>query len=233
MSLHFGASFGNSYWSRLDPSRVLWGNVWNVPWGYLPEEQTRGEFIYSFSFSLGRVLLSDVKSFPLPDACGIRRAGLQHFTWAESSREVWGQEVGSVFGTAAFACSQIASEHSWSHQGCLVWKANGEHVMCGPRGVRCRYDLVLRLQHIITQLSNNDVFLKSELVVCGLVTKSRLTLCYPMNYSLPGSTVYEIFQARILEWVAISLLQGIFLTQGSNLGLLPCRQILYQLSHQD
>ena len=29
-----------------------------------------------------------------------------------------------------------------------------------------------------------------------------------------------------------SLLQGIFLTQGSNLGLPHCRQILYPLSHQ-
>ena len=29
-----------------------------------------------------------------------------------------------------------------------------------------------------------------------------------------------------------SLLQGIFLTQGSNPGLLYCRQILYQLSHE-
>ena len=28
-----------------------------------------------------------------------------------------------------------------------------------------------------------------------------------------------------------ALLQGIFLTQGSNLGLLHCRQILYHLSH--
>ena len=24
-----------------------------------------------------------------------------------------------------------------------------------------------------------------------------------MNYSLPGSSIHEIFQARILEWVAI------------------------------
>ena len=29
-----------------------------------------------------------------------------------------------------------------------------------------------------------------------------------------------------------SLLQGIFSTWGSNLGLLPCRQILYHLSHK-
>ena len=34
--------------------------------------------------------------------------------------------------------------------------------------------------------------------------KSRPTLCNPMDYSLPGSMVHGIFQARMLEWVAIS-----------------------------
>ena len=34
------------------------------------------------------------------------------------------------------------------------------------------------------------------------------------------------------EWGCHFLLQGIFLTQGLNLGLLHCRQILYHLSHQ-
>ena len=29
-----------------------------------------------------------------------------------------------------------------------------------------------------------------------------LTLCDPMDYSLPGSSVYGIFQAKILEWVS-------------------------------
>ena len=37
---------------------------------------------------------------------------------------------------------------------------------------------------------------------------------------LPGSSVHGILQASILEWVAIFLLQGVFPTQGSNLGLL-------------
>ena len=36
----------------------------------------------------------------------------------------------------------------------------------------------------------------------------------------------------MLEWVGCSLLQGIFPAQGSNPGLLHCRQILYHLSHQ-
>ena len=32
--------------------------------------------------------------------------------------------------------------------------------------------------------------------------------CDPMNYSLPGSFVHGILQARILEWVAISFSRG-------------------------
>ena len=118
--------------------------------------------------------------------------------------------------------------------------------------------------------------------------------CNPMDCSPLGSSVHGIFQARILEWIAISfsrgssrprnptrvscivgrfftdwgmresescsvvshslrpqglyspwnslgqntgvgslsLLQGIFPTQGSNPGLPHCRQILYQLSHK-
>ena len=48
----------------------------------------------------------------------------------------------------------------------------------------------------------------------------------PMDCSPPDSFVHEIFQARILEWVAISFFRGIFLTQGSNLGLPHCKQTL-------
>ena len=45
---------------------------------------------------------------------------------------------------------------------------------------------------------------------CGgdLVTKSCPTLCDPMDYSLPGSSIHGILQARILEWVAISFSRG-------------------------
>ena len=35
------------------------------------------------------------------------------------------------------------------------------------------------------------------------VTQSCLTLCNPMDCSLPGSSVHGIFQARVLEWGAI------------------------------
>ena len=49
------------------------------------------------------------------------------------------------------------------------------------------------------------------------VTQSCLTLCHPVDCSWPGSSVYGILQARMLEYC--SLLQGIFLTWGWNPGL--------------
>ena len=57
-----------------------------------------------------------------------------------------------------------------------------------------------------------------------------------MNCSPPGSSVHGIFQARILEWIAISFSRGSSQprnrTQESNPGLLHCRQILYLLSYK-
>ena len=92
------------------------------------------------------------------------------------------------------------------------------------------------------------------------VAQPSLTLCDHMDCSLPGSSAHGVFQARVLEWVAIafsapalqadslpadplgkpkntrvdslSLVQRIFLTQELNQGLLHCRWILYQLSYQ-
>ena len=40
------------------------------------------------------------------------------------------------------------------------------------------------------------------------VAQSRLTLCDPMDCSLPGSSVHGIFQASVLEWVAIAFSMG-------------------------
>ena len=40
---------------------------------------------------------------------------------------------------------------------------------------------------------------------CVLVVQSCRILCNPMDYSQPGSSVHGILQARILEWVTISI----------------------------
>ena len=60
------------------------------------------------------------------------------------------------------------------------------------------------------------------------VAQSYPILCDPMDYTVQG-----ILQARIPGVGNRSLLQQIFPTQGSNPGLLNCRRILYQLSHQE
>ena len=44
--------------------------------------------------------------------------------------------------------------------------------------------------------------------MCIKLLQLCLTLCSPMNYSPAGSSVQEILQARILEWVAISFSRG-------------------------
>ena len=40
------------------------------------------------------------------------------------------------------------------------------------------------------------------------VAQSCLILCYPLNSSLPGSSVHGILQARILEWLAVPFSRG-------------------------
>ena len=62
------------------------------------------------------------------------------------------------------------------------------------------------------------------------VAQSYPALCNPMDCSLPGSSIRGIFQAIL---GCHFLLQGIFLTQRSNPGLLHCRQMLNRLSHQE
>ena len=71
------------------------------------------------------------------------------------------------------------------------------------------------------------------LCCCCLVSQLCLTLCNPIDYSLPGSSVHGTSQAGILEWVAISFSRGIFLTQGSNLCLLHWQVDSLPLSHQE
>ena len=62
---------------------------------------------------------------------------------------------------------------------------------------------------------------------CYLVLQSHLTPCGPMDCSPPGSSVHGILQTRILEWDIPDhvLLQGIFLTRGSNSCLLHCSRL--------
>ena len=71
----------------------------------------------------------------------------------------------------------------------------------------------------------------SNINMIVLVDQSCLTLCNAMDCSPPGySARNSPGKNTVLD--SHSLLQGIFLTQGSNPVLPHCRQILYHPSHQ-
>ena len=78
-----------------------------------------------------------------------------------------------------------------------------------------------------TGLPGNFHSSPSYMCVC-LVAQLWLTLCHtPARILCPWDS-----SGKNSGVGSHSLLQGIFLTRGSNLGLLHCRQILYHLNHQ-
>ena len=54
----------------------------------------------------------------------------------------------------------------------------------------------------------------------------------PHELYLPVSYIHGIFQARLLEWVAISFSKGSSQPRDRTWVLLHCRQTLYHLSHK-
>ena len=57
-------------------------------------------------------------------------------------------------------------------------------------------------------------------------------LCSPMDCSLPTSSVREVFQARILKWVATSSSRGSYWSRDRTWVSCIGRRILYRMSHQ-
>ena len=92
----------------------------------------------------------------------------------------------------------------------------------------------LKILHVATGTHRRQInkkkyiFLKKGFLVTNESEVAQSpTLCDPMDCSLPGSSVHGIFQARVLEWVAISFSRGSW-----NPCLPHCGQTLYCLSHR-
>ena len=67
------------------------------------------------------------------------------------------------------------------------------------------FSFFFSFQRILFNLKS--VYLYQRVRACS-VAQSCPILCDPMDCSMPGSSVHGIFQARILEWVAISSSMG-------------------------
>ena len=72
------------------------------------------------------------------------------------------------------------------------------------------------------------IFVESmnDLLACSVASVMSNSLD-PMDYSLPGSSVHGDSPGKNTGVGCHFLLQGIFPTQGSNPGILHCRQLLY------
>ena len=96
-------------------------------------------------------------------------------------------------------------------------------------------------QHILKNFLTSDACLYPMTLPSGCVhvavvavqSLSRVWLFVtPMDYSLPGSSVHGISQAKILEWVAIFFSRGSSQPRGRTHDSCIGRWVLYYLSHQ-
>ena len=62
----------------------------------------------------------------------------------------------------------------------------------------------LQADALPSEPSGNPLLYIVDLQHCASFTQSCPTLCDPMDCSPKGSSVHGIFQARVLEWIAIS-----------------------------
>ena len=60
----------------------------------------------------------------------------------------------------------------------------------------------------MTHRNKEEYMIPALKELIGEVAQSCPTLCDPTDCSLPGSSIHGIFQARVLEWVAISFSRG-------------------------
>ena len=108
-----------------------------------------------------------------------------------------------------------------THSSVLTWEIPGMEEPGGLQSMGCRVTqhhfyciLPVKTNSKPTQIQERELRLYFCFVLfcfpCWItesesgVTQSCPTLCNPTNCSLTGSSIHGIFQARILEWLAVS-----------------------------
>ena len=105
-------------------------------------------------------------------------------------------------------------------------KSTQDHHHCHALHVECCYYCMVKLCLLCRCRK------LSLITNACLVAQSCPTLCDPMDYSPPGSSVHGDSPGKNTGVGCHALLQGIFPTQGWNSGFLYCRQILNRVRHQ-
>ena len=128
----------------------------------------------------------------------------------------WGQEKKGMTE------DEMAGWHHWLDERESQWTPG-----VGDRqgGLACCDSWGHKESDTTERLIWSDIYIYMCVCVCVCVYAcmlnhfSHVQLCNLMDWSPPSFSVHEILQTRILEWEN-ALLQGIFLTEGSNLHLL-------------
>ena len=139
--------------------------------------------------SLARSQLLSVSSLPPTEE--LSATTIHQREWTAFSSSLW---------------SKVTSENS------TPFRPKSE-VMKSKRSKNWPHDLSPKLIHASANVASSLIrFTNISTFICPCVhaksLQSCLTLCDPMNCSLPGSSVHRILQARILEWVAVPSSRG-------------------------
>ena len=121
------------------------------------------------------------KEEPLPVHAVTRMTLRNYVEWKEPERKDY-IECGSI--------------HTKFLQKANLWRQKADQWLPRARGGSGRW------------LHMGTAFLFGVMKVKVLVAQLCPTPCNPMDYSLPGSSVHGISQARVLEWVAIPFSRG-------------------------
>ena len=109
------------------------------------------------------------------------------------------EEALSVLRSAGFFTDALGLGSNlgrFTRDGCAVFKDAGF-----PWGLKKRQKVSTAIHSKSSKLVNPSSYMNKWKWSHSVVS----TLCDPVDSSLPGSSIHAIFQARILEWVAISL----------------------------
>ena len=85
----------------------------------------------------------------------------------------------------------------------ISWLQSPSAVILEPKKIRS-----VTVSHVSPSICHQVMGPDAVSWSCHEVTQSCLTLCDPMDSSPPGSSIHGIFQATVLDWVAISFSRG-------------------------